>query len=67
MFNVYGPGQNLSDLKQGMVSIYLAQAQKENKILVKGSLNRVRDFIYIDDVVEVWKKAIYKKYIKQIF
>ena len=61
MFNVYGPGQNLSDLKQGMVSIYLAQAQKENKILVKGSLNRVRDFIYIDDVVEVWKKAIYKK------
>ena len=23
MFNVYGPGQNLKDLKQGMVSIYL--------------------------------------------
>ena len=30
MFNVYGPGQDLSNLKQGMVSIYLAQAIKKN-------------------------------------
>ena len=67
MFNVYGPGQNLNDLKQGMVSIYLAYALKKNKILVKGSLNRVRDFIYIDDVVEVWEKAIIKKNILNNF
>ena len=31
MFNVYGPGQDLTNLKQGMVSIYLAQAIKEKK------------------------------------
>ena len=61
MFNVYGPGQDLNNLKQGMVSIYLAQAIKKNKIIVKGSLNRVRDFIYIDDVVDIWIKAILNK------
>ena len=31
MFNVYGPGQDLNNLKQGMVSIYLAQAIKNKK------------------------------------
>lgn len=57
MFNVYGPGQDLANLRQGMVSIYLAQAFKTGKIEVKGSLSRYRDFIYIDDVVEAWFKS----------
>lgn len=52
IFNTYGPGQDLSRLDQGMVSIYLAQALASSRIEVKGSLTRVRDFIYIDDVVE---------------
>jgi len=58
MFNVYGPGQDLENLKQGMVSIYLSQALNTNKIEVKGSTERWRDFIYIDDVVDSWIKAI---------
>jgi UDP-glucose 4-epimerase len=53
LFNVYGPGQNLANLKQGMLSIYLAQALKDGQIKVKGSLERFRDLVYIDDVVEV--------------
>lgn len=57
MFNVYGPGQDLTNLRQGMVSIYLAQALAGDKIVVKGNLDRFRDFIYIDDVVEVWYRA----------
>ena len=56
MFNVYGPGQDLGNLRQGMVSIFLAMALKTGEIHVKGSLNRFRDFIYIDDVVEIWFK-----------
>ena len=40
-----------------MVSIYLAQALKNNKIIVKGSLNRFRDFVHIDDVVDCWIRA----------
>lgn len=51
LFNVYGPGQNLANLKQGMLSIYLAQAIKDKRIFVKGSLERFRDLIYVDDVV----------------
>ena len=58
MFNVYGPGQNLTNLKQGMVSIYLAYLLKDEPILVLGSKDRFRDFIYIDDVVDAWISVI---------
>ncbi|NJL53854.1 NAD-dependent epimerase/dehydratase family protein [bacterium] len=58
MFNVYGPGQNLANLKQGMVSIYLAYLLKKEPLLVKGSLERVRDFVYIDDVIRAWQIAL---------
>jgi UDP-glucose 4-epimerase len=57
MFNVYGPGQDMSNLRQGMVSIYLAQALANKHIVVKGSLERFRDFIFVDDVVEAWLRA----------
>jgi len=57
MFNVYGPGQDMSNLRQGMVSIYLAQAVDKGKIEVKGSTSRFRDCVYIDDVVEAWWRA----------
>ena len=58
MFNVYGPGQDMNNLKQGMLSIFLAYALKGEKIIVKGDKNRFRDFIYIDDVVDVWCEAL---------
>lgn len=61
MFNVYGPGQDLKDDKQGMISIYLSQLLKNNKIIIKGSLDRFRDFIYIDDVVDIWIEGLKNK------
>ncbi len=51
LFNVYGPGQNFDNMIQGMLSIYLAQILKNKKVYVTGSLNRARDFIFIDDVI----------------
>jgi UDP-glucose 4-epimerase len=54
LFNVYGPGQNLSNLKQGMLSIYLAQALYSKEVIVTGTIDRFRDFVYIDDVVEAF-------------
>jgi UDP-glucose 4-epimerase len=60
MFSVYGPGQNMENLKQGMVSIYMAYLLQGKPILVKGSKDRFRDFIYIDDVVDAWISAIDK-------
>ena len=50
-FNVFGAGQNMDNLKQGMASIYLALALRNHHITVKGSGDRFRDFVYIDDVV----------------
>lgn len=58
MFNVYGPGQNMQNLRQGMASIFIAQALKGPVIEVKGSLDRFRDFIFIDDVVDAWIAAL---------
>lgn len=57
-FNVYGVGQNMDNLKQGMASIFLAQAIDNHKIIVKGSKDRFRDFVYIDDVVEAVIKTL---------
>ena len=58
MFNVFGPGQDMKNLSQGMLSIFLAYALENNEILVKGDLNRFRDFIYIDDVVKYWVNCV---------
>lgn len=51
-FNVYGIGQNMGNLKQGMFSIYLAQAINNHHIVIKGAKDRYRDFVYIEDVVD---------------
>ena len=68
MFNVYGPGQDPNNPTLGMISIFLTMAKKNPKIIVKGSLKRFRDFIYIDDVVQAWYKlAIDKKNDNQIY
>ena len=57
-FNVYGIGQNMDNLRQGMASIFLAMALNQRHILVKGSPDRFRDFVYIDDVVEAVLKTL---------
>ena len=58
LFNVYGPGQNLQNLRQGMVSIFLRQALAKKHIQVKGSAERYRDHVYIDDVVHAFLAAV---------
>ena len=60
-FNVYGAGQNMDNLKQGMASIFLAMAIKEKHILVKGSKTRFRDFVHVSDVVDAVLAVMDKK------
>ena len=57
----------MKNLRQGMLSIYLAMALKDKKILVKGSPERFRDFIYIDDVVNAFISALENKTRFEIF
>ena len=52
-FNVYGPGQNMMNMKQGMLSIYMSYLMRNVPVTVKGSLDRFRDFIYIEDLLDV--------------
>jgi UDP-glucose 4-epimerase len=54
LFSVYGPGQNMDNLRQGMVSIFMAMMRNDGYIHVKGRPDRYRDFVYIDDVVEAF-------------
>ena len=58
LFNTYGIRQDLSNLDQGMISIYLSMAVRQRKISVKGSLDRFRDYIEVSDMVEIWLKAL---------
>lgn len=54
LFSVYGPGQNMENLRQGMVSIFMAMMENEGHIHVRGNPSRFRDFVYIDDVVQAF-------------
>ncbi|MFE0750729.1 NAD-dependent epimerase/dehydratase family protein [Gordonia sp. NPDC058843] len=55
--NTYGPGQDLSNLNQGMASIFLGQALGSRHIVVKGSLRRIRDLVFVGDVVDAFVAA----------
>ena len=67
MFNVYGPGQDLSRKDQGLVSIFLSYVHEGNYIPVHGSLERFRDVVFIDDVIDAWELCIYGNVDNEIF
>ncbi|MCK4824153.1 NAD-dependent epimerase/dehydratase family protein, partial [bacterium] len=58
LFNVYGPGQNMENLRQGMVSIYMAYILKDEELLVKGSPDRYRDLVYHADVIDAYMMCL---------
>ena len=65
IFNTYGPGENLNYLKKGMVSIYCNYVWRNKPIVVKGSLNRYRNYQYVDDVVNILFKTISNNKLKK--
>ena len=58
LFNVYGEGQNMENMRQGMVSIYLAMMARDGRILVKGSPDRFRDFVHIRDAADAFLSCL---------
>lgn len=58
LFNTYGPGENLKNQKKGMISIYSSYFWKNQPVLIKGSLKRFRDFVFIDDCVDILSKSL---------
>ncbi len=67
MFNVYGPGQNIARSDQGVVGIFMHMLMKSDVVQIKGSLDRFRDLIYIDDVIQGWERVLHGKEYNQTF
>lgn len=59
MFNVYGPGQDITKFDQGVVGIFMNMLLRADDVQVKGSLARFRDLIYVDDVIAGWDKCLF--------
>ena len=54
LFNIYGPRQDIDNINQGMASIYMSYVAKNEPIVIKGSLDRFRDFTYVTDAVDAF-------------
>lgn len=57
-FNVYGPGQSLSNPYTGILSTFYTRAKSGNEIRIFEDGQESRDFVYIDDVVEATRRAL---------
>ncbi|WP_010228311.1 NAD-dependent epimerase/dehydratase family protein [Gillisia marina] len=51
LFATYGSGQDLSNKRQGILSIYLDQALNRDVISITGRKNRIRELVHVNDVV----------------
>jgi dTDP-L-rhamnose 4-epimerase len=56
--NVYGPGQSLTNSYTGIVALFARLAREQQALEVYEDGRIVRDFVYIDDVVEALFAAI---------
>jgi dTDP-L-rhamnose 4-epimerase len=57
-FNVYGPGQSLSNPYTGILPTFYARAKAGKPIEVFEDGRESRDFVYIDDTVEATRRAL---------
>ena len=55
--NTYGPGMRIKDARQTFVGIWIRNAIQGKTIEVYGSGSQLRDFNYVDDVIEALIKA----------
>jgi len=59
-FNIFGPRQDPSSPYSGVISIFSERAQKGLPITVFGDGEQTRDFLYVEDLVDVLVQAIDK-------
>ena len=55
--NTYGPGMRVRDARQTFLGIWIRNLLQGNPILVFGDGKQLRDFNYVDDVVDALVKA----------
>ncbi|MGH3634374.1 NAD-dependent epimerase/dehydratase family protein [Mycobacterium sp.] len=58
--NVYGPGQSLTNAYTGIVSLFARSAGEQRPLEVYEDGRIVRDFVFIDDVVDAMFATVHK-------
>jgi UDP-glucose 4-epimerase len=58
MFSVYGPGQALNNPYQGVLGIFLGNLIRGEPITIFGDGEQTRDFVFVDDIVDGWARAL---------
>lgn len=58
MFSVYGPGQSYNNPYQGVLGIFSGNVLRGEPITIFGDGEQTRDFVYIDDIVDGWVRAL---------
>jgi len=68
-FNVYGPGQSSSGQYAPVIGKFLNQKNNNEPITIFGTGNQVRDFIYVEDVVNanIFAAKSTRKFFAEIF
>ncbi|NMC80235.1 MAG: NAD-dependent epimerase/dehydratase family protein [Chloroflexi bacterium] len=57
VFNAYGPAQHIPPVHAPVIPNYLRQAMNNGTIIIHGSGEQTRDFVYVDDVVDAMVAA----------
>ncbi|MBF0176703.1 MAG: NAD-dependent epimerase/dehydratase family protein [Magnetococcales bacterium] len=57
-FNVYGPRQDLYSPYSGVISMFMERAQRGENLKIFGDGHQVRDFVFVQDVVEMMIRAM---------
>jgi UDP-glucose 4-epimerase len=58
MYSVYGPGQSYNNPYQGVLGIFSGNLLRGEPITIFGDGEQTRDFVYIDDIMDGWIRAL---------
>jgi len=59
LFNVYGPGQRYNSPYSAVIPIFINRMLKKLPVIINGGF-QTRDFIYIQDVIDIMQKSMKK-------
>jgi len=66
LFNVYGPGQKINDAYSAVIPIFINRMLKKLPVTINGGF-QTRDFIYIEDVIDIMLKSMQRLQKKRSF
>jgi len=58
MFSVYGPGQSYNNPYQGVLGIFSGNVLRGEPITIFGDGEQSRDFVFVEDIVDGWARAL---------